>query len=273
MREYINIVNSYLMEARPPTGSRTGTRTRPADDILGTPGIEQPLATTPRGALPATPGTPSMGTTTASAADVRMRAGLPPQAAGMMGDFMSRDNPADEISDEEARRRAGGAAAAPAAERPELPRNPENLPAVIRNELMARSDREYPDTWEPRWTMVRHLPGYMQNAIRAMGRQVFQQFTNTSLEDIQVMASPMINTDHDMDRMMAFISRNGIRDDAATMDFERSIPGYQADVALYRMADYEFLVVRDFAGKYIYGWPGGRGVHIAGGTRNNPRLG
>jgi len=274
MRDLINIVTGYLAEARAPQDpiDRPKTSTALKDDPLANFEPEDSWAAKPDQPLAQAGQQQSAarlpGSTSHSAQDVRMRAGLPPEAGRMMGDFLSRQHPADDVSDEEAARRAGGNAAhahtpTAANQTSQLPKTAENLPMVISHALMAHNDQQWPDDWQPHWTMVRHLPGYLHNAIRSMGRTVFRQFTNTPIEDIQVMASPMINSDTDLNRMAAFIRKNGIKDDQAVMDFMQNIPGYQAEVALYRLADYEFLLVRDFAGHYIYGWPGGRGVHIS----------
>ena len=281
MREYINIVQNMITEALGPTDPRNPRRNRtatqqPQQDPFGVPGPEQPLVPggnqggnlptgeTPPGQQPAQ----GMPGRTRSAADTRRAAAgaqLPPGAADMLS-HLHTHGAEDEIDDVEAARRAGldpahaHGAPTPGAV-PEMPRNPENLPAVVGQELMAHGNREYPDDWQPKWSQVKHLPGYLKNAIRAMGRQVFSQFTDTPIEDIQVMAT-LTNSETDVRRMMAFIKRNGVKDDEAVMDFNRSIPEYDADVQLWRMVGYEFLLVHDFAGYYIYGWPGGRGVHL-----------
>ena len=140
---------------------------------------------------------------------------------------------------------------------PEPPRNPQNLPAVVSRALVQAGQGDF----NPEWIMVRHLPGYMQNAIRALGRQVFRQFTETPVEDIQVMTT-LTHSQADVQRMFAFIRRNAVRDDVARIDFQQVVPGYDADVQLWRMMGYEFLLVRDFAGYYVYGWPGGRGTRL-----------
>ena len=167
----------------------------------------------------------------------------------------------DEISDDEALRRSGiddvgdtddvGAT-------PIVP-NTENLPAVIRHDVALTGEHI-----EPEWHQVKHLPGYFQSAIRALGRSVFRQFTETPIEDIQVLTTlGNINSEHEVTGMMDWIRRNGARDDATKIDFDQIMPGYSADASFWRTKDYEFLLVHDFAGYYIYGWSGGRGVHLA----------
>lgn len=173
----------------------------------------------------------------------------------------------DDISDEEALGNAGLSSEQQQRVATPTP-TPNNLPAVISNAV-----REKPHAgqynlsdWEPEWTKVAHLPGYIRTGIRQMGRQIFRNFTDTPLEDIQVM-STLVQPEHDVKKMMKWIQLNGIRDEKLEMDFENSIPGYKADVQLWRTKGYEFLLVKDFAGYYIYGWPGGRDVHLGNQTR------
>ena len=166
----------------------------------------------------------------------------------------------DEISDAEAMRHAGAdddgddtVGITP------VPPTTENLPAVIHHEVALTGGRI-----DPEWHQVKHLPGYLQSGIRALARQVFRQFTDTPIEDIQILTSVAnLNPERDVVGMMDWIRRNGAKDDSATLDFERFMPGYSADASLWRTKDYSFLLVRDFGGYYIYGWSGGRGVHLA----------
>jgi hypothetical protein len=147
---------------------------------------------------------------------------------------------------------------------PEIP-NTENLPAIISREVAQTGGRINPE-----WHEVKQLPGYFQSAIRALGRSVFRQFTDTPIEDIQVLTTlGNINSEHEVTGMMDWIRRNGARDDAAAIDFSQIMPGYNADVSFWRTKDYSFLLVHDFAGYYIYGFKGGRGVHLA--ARPEPR--
>lgn len=165
----------------------------------------------------------------------------------------------DEISDDEALRRSGlGDVHNDVGHEPVEP-NLENLPAVIRQEVAQTGGHV-----DPEWHQVKHLPGYFQQGIRALGRSVFRQFTDTPIEDIQVLTTlGNINPEQEVVGMMQWIRRNGARDDAAGIDFDQIMPGYNADVSYWRTRDYSFLLVHDFAGYYVYGWQGGRGVHIA----------
>jgi hypothetical protein len=157
----------------------------------------------------------------------------------------------DKISDEEASRISDFGI-------PE-PHDITNLPAVISKEIKKYGD----DIVEPEWSQIKNLPGYLQNPIRALGRQVFRQFTNTPIEDIQMIGTiGGLNSNNDVIGMMNWIKRHGVRDDSANIDFSQVMPGYRADVSLWKTADYSFLLVKDFGGYYIYAWVGGRGVHV-----------
>ena len=159
----------------------------------------------------------------------------------------------DEISDEEAARRAGRDLDTEG----HLPRTPENLPAVI-STAIARTDMNF----EPEWHMVKHLPGYMSSAIRAVGRAVFRPITDTPIEEIQVI-STLSNSETEVKAMAAWLKRHGVKDDEMAMRFHDLLPGYGADIQVWNAEGYTFCVVRDPMGYYIYGWPGGRGTKVS----------
>jgi hypothetical protein len=176
-----------------------------------------------------------------------------PRAGNFMRDIANMDMQ-DEISDAEAARNAGHTPTHQGEE--PVPPTPENLPAIISTAVAQTGENI-----QPNWHMVKHLPGYMQNAIRTLGRSVFRAFTDTPIEDIQVL-STLSNSETEVRGMMAWIKHNGIRDDRAELDFDGTINGYGADVQIWNVEKYTFMLVKDFAGYYIYGWPGGRGVHV-----------
>jgi hypothetical protein len=126
-----------------------------------------------------------------------------------------------------------------------------DLPRVINTALKAAGKED------PKWHMVRNLPGYMSQGIRAIGRQVFSPFTTTRIEDIQVVAhiggGP--NSKKEIDSVASFLVKFGTKVTDATMEFQERIPGYKADMKVYTFANYTFLIVKDHAGEYIYSWP------------------
>lgn len=162
----------------------------------------------------------------------------------------------DEISDEEAARIAGRDGDVTDGYEP-IPPTPQNLPAIL--------SRAVAETGEhlivPEWHMVRNLSGYAQRIIRMIGRDIFRQFTNTPLEDIQVLAT-LSNSDEEVNGMANWIRQNAVKDDEVTLDFGAVMPGYTAKGQLWNAFGYTFLLVRDQMGNYIYAWPGGRGVHV-----------
>lgn len=141
-------------------------------------------------------------------------------------------------------------------------RTPENLPAII-STAVARTD----DMIVPEWHQLRNLPGYRAEQIRALGRQIFSMFTDTPIEDIQACTT-LSNDVQEVQAMMAWIKNNGVRNDKMEMDFNQLMRGYMADVQSWDAEGFSFLLVRDHSGHYVYGWPGGRGVHL---TQDAPR--
>ena len=129
-----------------------------------------------------------------------------------------------------------------------VPVNPENLPTII-STAVAETGAICPE-----WHMVRNLPGYMQSAIRAMGRAVFAPFTNTPIENIQVV-STLSNPEPEVRAMMNWIRENGRRDDEAELHFHEIMPGYGARTQIWTAAHCTFMLVQDHAGYYVYGWP------------------
>lgn len=210
-----------------------------------------PAALRQPGAPAALPGVSASAPATRRA--VASHAAMPAAAAAHMASLSGRGL-RDVVSDADALRNAGPAVDAVDGIEP---RTPQNLPAIIQTAIAVSGDNSV----TPQWHMVRHLPGYLREPIRAMGRQVFAQFTETAVEDIQTVTT-LSNREEEVKALMGWISRNGIRDDRAEMDFEQTMPGYKADVQVWSAEEYTFLLVRDFAGHYVYGWPGGRGVHL-----------
>lgn len=129
---------------------------------------------------------------------------------------------------------------------------PDTLPAVINKEILAGYDVE------PEWHMVKNLPGYLSTPIRALGRQIFNVFTTTPIEDINVVANLMgqgPNETIELNAVSSFIKKNGTRNTDAEIEIEALMPGYGADVSVFDAKGYTFMLVEDFAGRYIYSWP------------------
>lgn len=186
-------------------------------------------------------GTPSMPR--ASAADTRTKTSkITP--SDTMRDYMSRIAPD-----------AGG-------DEPEL------MPQDQENAIVARSAQDVPKvissamqvagTQVPEWHTVNNLPGYSQQNVRGMGRQIFGMFTRTPLEQIQTIANVNgqgPNTDAEMRAVANFLQQNA--DDLGEVELShgKAIPGYAPDVKEYSLNGVRFHVVRDPMGQYIYAYP------------------
>ncbi len=166
-----------------------------------------------------------------------------------------------------AQRGAGGPPLPPAEPQPP---NPDNLPDIIRTNLINTQFDGAPPDWQPNWKKVEQLPRMIQAPIRQLGSMVFSMFTDTPVGDIWHMSTPAGDSIEDLNLMGRWIQQNGVRDDAMRLRMEEAIPGYHGDILIYNTVGFTFVLVHDFAGHYIYAWPGGRGVHV--GDTNVPKL-
>jgi hypothetical protein len=153
-----------------------------------------------------------------------------------------------------------------ATSRPE-PATPENLPATIsRMMTMKNSNASKNSNMEPRFFMVKDLPGYLQGPIRQLGKSIFSAFTTVPLDKINVCANlggqgPC--TSHELNVMTGWLKRNAVKRDEAVLDFSKIMPGYDANCILYDAEDFSFLVVKDDMGDYIYSWPQKNSISLA----------
>lgn len=127
-----------------------------------------------------------------------------------------------------------------------------DVPAVISNAMQASGMQN------PEWHHVSNLPGYSQQNVRGMGRQLFSMFTNTPMEQIQTMANVNgqgPNTDAEMRAVAGWLRNNA--EDMGNVDVNHgmAIPGYKPDVKEYRANGVRFHLVRDPMGQYIYAYP------------------
>lgn len=122
------------------------------------------------------------------------------------------------------------------------------LPTVIEREMVRTGGRVHPN-----WYPVKRLPGYVRMAIRQMGKEVFAPFTNTPLDEIHVLSS-LTNSESELKFIVIWIRKHGKKVDKAHLDFEGKLPGYEADLEVWDVSGYQFALVEDFMGVYIYGW-------------------
>jgi hypothetical protein len=151
------------------------------------------------------------------------------------------------------------------------PPPPSAVPALI-NKAIAASD---PNAINPEWHQIKNLPGYMQRPIRAMGRATMGAFTDTPIEEISLVANlggQGPNSDREVSGVAQWLKTNAQRVDSAEMNFGDTIPGYEAQTLVYKVPGMKFLVVRDFAGGYIYAWPDTTGDRLAGNKQEPLRL-
>lgn len=185
----------------------------------------------------------------ASAADTK-RATSNISATDDMRDMMSRMNVPDELVDKEP-----DLTPTPGEEEPKPP-TADNVPAMI-SRAIATTD---PNALDPKFHQVKNLPGYLSRAIRAMGRETFKNYTDTPIEDISVLANlggQGPNSERELNGVSAWLKHNAKELDKGTLDFGQMMPGYKAQTILFSTQGVRFLVVRDFAGGYIYAWPEG----------------
>lgn len=104
------------------------------------------------------------------------------------------------------------------------------------------------------WNTVSQLPGSMQKGIRQLGSSIFGEYTSTPLDSIKVMATPITPEVH-LKQVLSTVQHDGQLIADMTYDFEKTIPGYEADAKLFRYAGNDFLAVKDFMGVYVYSWP------------------
>ena len=151
------------------------------------------------------------------------------------------------------------------------PPPPASVPALI-NKAIAASD---PNAINPEWHQIKNLPGYMQRPIRAMGRATMSAFTDTPIEEISLVANlggQGPNSDREVSGVAQWLKANAQKVDAADMNFGDTIPGYEAQTLVYKVPGMKFLVVRDFAGGYIYAWPDASNDQLAGSQPEPLRL-
>ncbi len=131
------------------------------------------------------------------------------------------------------------------------PVNPTTLPAIINKQIAAEQDIDV------EFHLVKNLPGYLKSPIRALGRQLFGAFTKTPIEHISVIADlgGAGGGYREVNAVAGYLQKHGERDKVMELYFDKVMPGYSADVAIYHNMDTTYMLVKDFMGKYVYAWP------------------
>lgn len=259
-------LKTYLKEADEDKKTKTATATD-TDDLkkMFEPQKDQPIAKVDKPGEKSSekPKADAPKLKAASAADTA-RAMRGVSATDDMRDMLSRMNVPDELVDREPELdKTDG-------EEPKPP-TPSDVPAVI-SRAIATTD---PNAVDPKFHQVKNLPGYMSRAIRAMGRETFKNYTDTPIEEISVIANlggQGPNSERELNGVSAWLKHNAKEIDKGTLDFGQMMPGYQAQTIRFSTQGVQFLVVRDFAGGYIYAWPEGAAGNEIAGPKSTPAL-
>jgi len=142
---------------------------------------------------------------------------------------------------------------------------PDNVPAVINKAMTVKG------FLNPEWHIVANLPGNMATAIRTVGRKLFKSFTRTPTDKIVMIGNVMNhgpNTNAEINAVAKWLKNAGQEVSSGDIDFSDFMPGYKADIKMYDAAGCRFLLVEDFAGRYVYVWPHNDSVTMS----NAPQL-
>ena len=115
---------------------------------------------------------------------------------------------------------------------------------------------------DSRWLRLDQLPGFMWQAIRAMGKSVFSPLTRTDIERIEVIADlggngPHIRQQIDATshRLRSQSSPSNIVEYSAAELAQLFGSLYRAQAIQFETPDLTYLLVKDPMGSYIYRWP------------------
>jgi len=142
------------------------------------------------------------------------------------------------------------------------PKPPEMVPVVVVKTTTLATTAEYAlrkaGYLVPNFHQVAALPGNIKDQIRQLGRSVFKTMTITPTNKIFVVANlggQGPNTDREVQSVADWVKQHGQDYGDGSINFDRSIPGYEAETHMYTAAGITWLLVKDFAGQYIYAWP------------------
>lgn len=229
---------------------KTKTKSKDADwsdlDDLFKPKADQPLTKVEPDSNrePEEPRNTDPRSRTASQSDT-LRATRNIQPTDRMRDLLSRMRDIEADDDEEYPDREPGTDLAQRV-------NVDNLPAVAGSNLRAAGQQD------PDFHKVANLPGNMSRAIRALGKQLFRSFTRTDTDNIWMVGNlggQGPNSRQEVNAVASWVRDNGRDMGTGDINFDTSIPGYQADIQQYSAGGIRWLLVRDEFGDYIYSWP------------------
>ncbi len=135
---------------------------------------------------------------------------------------------------------------------PSVEVNTKNLPAVAGQAIQAAGMQN------PEFHQVANLPGNMADQIRQLGKSLFGSLTMTPTKRIHVVANlggQGPNTNQEVQAVAGFLKKEGKDLGPGNVDFDNVMPGYKADTHMFSAAGIRWMLVKDFAGQYIYCWP------------------
>lgn len=135
---------------------------------------------------------------------------------------------------------------------PSVEVNTANLPAVAGQALQAAGVQN------PDFHQVANLPGNMADQIRQLGKSLFGSLTMTPTKRIHVVANlggQGPNSTAEVNAVAGFLKEHGKDLGPGDIDFDRVMPGYKAQTHMFSAAGIRWMLVKDFAGSYIYCWP------------------
>ena len=135
---------------------------------------------------------------------------------------------------------------------PSVEVNTANLPAVAGQALQAAGVQN------PDFHQVANLPGNMADQIRQLGKSLFGSLTMTPTKRIHVVANlggQGPNSSAEVNAVAGFLKDHGRDLGPGDIDFENVMPGYKAQTHMFSAAGIRWMLVKDFAGQYIYCWP------------------
>jgi hypothetical protein len=135
---------------------------------------------------------------------------------------------------------------------PSVEVNTTNLPAIAGQALQAAGVQN------PDFHQVANLPGNMADQIRQLGKSLFGALTMTPTKRIHVVANlggQGPNTNQEVQAVAGFLKDHGEDLGPGDIDFNNVMPGYSAQTHMFNAAGIRWMLVKDFAGAYIYCWP------------------
>lgn len=128
---------------------------------------------------------------------------------------------------------------------------PEDAPEETALVLKDITNSLTPERAGTEWYPLPATPNYM--GMKKVAKTIFKQFTSADLSEIYSV-STLTTPEDQVKRIYKALADKGRFVEDLSYDFAASIPGYEAEAKLYSYKGMEFLLVKDFAGYYVYAW-------------------